>query len=493
MASNATLKAVPFAAPQTAAAASAQASTSAMASDFAAVRALSLFLADLVAGVVGMMAAYYVRFYVMPAPLGHDPGDYVMIFPVAVLLWIMARFFSGLNRFRQRAFDLRVARRAAKASILATLMIMSAGFYTHVDYSRKLPPLIFVSLLATTCALRWLAETQFDRLRRTRGLGLSRVAIVGVSQTGSTMAAKIRQDLTAGRRAVGFLRAPGNQAGPDSELLGGLPLLGSVERLAELAREHDLHEIIVADPMMAPQDILEFLLECEKHCLRASVVPNILETFVTDIHLDEIGGLPLFGFRGTRLNGGNLALKRAFDMSVAAAMLVALSPILLLVAIAVKLTSRGPLMYKQERVTLYGSSFDMYKFRTMRIDAEEKSGPVWTKENDPRVTGIGKWLRKLNLDELPQLINVLKGDMSLVGPRPERPCFVDQFKHDVPHYMARLKCKAGMTGWAQVNGMRGNTSITERVKYDLDYLENWSIWFDIKILFRTLRAHKNAY
>jgi exopolysaccharide biosynthesis polyprenyl glycosylphosphotransferase len=462
------------------------------ANNFAATRSFILFFLDLLAGAVGLWGAYFIRFHILPVPKGYDPSDYISIYPTAVALWMVARFLVGLNRFRQRAFDLRVTRRAAKASALATLLAMSAAFYTHIDYSRALPPIIFASLWFWTCVCRAVAEAVFARLRQTAELGVSRVALVGISQAGRMMAMKIAEDLSAGRKAIGFIAADA-QTEADPELLGDLPLLGDVSNLEEIVRENNLHEIIVTEPNLEPQEILRFLLECEKLCLRASVVPNILEMTLTDIHLDEIGGLPLFGFRGTRLSGGNLALKRAFDMAVALAMLIAASPIMLLIALITKLTDRGPIFYKQERVTLYGASFNMYKFRTMRVDAEKECGPVWTTANDDRTTPLGKWLRRLNLDELPQLFNVLRGDMSLVGPRPERPHFVEQFKNEVPYYMARLKVKAGLTGWAQVNGLRGNTSIIERVKYDLDYMENWSIWFDIKILVKTLGAHKNAY
>jgi exopolysaccharide biosynthesis polyprenyl glycosylphosphotransferase len=298
---------------------------------------------------------------------------------------------------------------------------------------------------------------------------------------------------------VGYLTSRGCENLSDEsrakfeELRGDLPVLGSMDDIAELSEKHGIHEVIVTDPDLSPQTTVAFLLECEKICLKASVVPNILEMVVTDVHLDEIGGLPLLGLSGSRLRGGNIALKRVFDIGVAAAMLLALSPIMLAIAIAVKISSRGPVFYRQERVTLYGTSFRMLKFRSMRLDAEDASGPVWAREQDPRTTKLGAFLRRWNLDELPQLINVLLGEMSLVGPRPERPYFVEQFKDEIPHYMARLHVKAGITGWAQVNGLRGNTSLSERIKYDLFYVENWSIWFDVKILVMTLTARENAY
>lgn len=460
---------------------------------FATLYTLTLFVVDLLGGALGLVLAYVLRFHVLAAPKGWNPDNYLHIFPWAAALWMAARFLAGLNRFRQRAFDLRVLRRVAKASALAMLLITAAAFMTQVQYSRLLPPLIFASLLLAVAGLRWLADVAFSALRVRLGWGISHVALVGVSQTGRMAALKIANHPEWGCRVVGFLTTrPGEAEGRD-EWREGLPILGDIADIGALADRHNLHEVIVTQPDLSPQRTVEFLLECEKMCLKASVVPNILEMVVTDVHLDDIGGLPLLGLSGSRLRGGNLALKRVFDIVVSTTMLAALSPLMLAIALAVRLTSRGPILYRQDRVTLYGTSFAMYKFRSMRVDAEQATGPVWAREGDDRTTPLGSLLRKWNLDELPQLLNVLKGDMSLVGPRPERPFFVEQFKDQIPHYMARLHVKAGITGWAQVNGLRGNTSLSERIKYDLFYVENWSIWFDVKILIMTLTARENAY
>jgi len=464
---------------------------------FAIVYTGSLFAVDLLAGFVALVLAYEIRFHALPVTKGYDPADYLRMLPVAIVAWMAARFFSGLNRYRQRAFDLRVARRSAKASLLATLLIMAAAFFTHVDYSRTMPVLVAVCFFACHCLLRLGAEIFFGRLRRTTGLGQWRTAIIGTGLAMRKTADRILSDPVSGRKLVGFFTV-----GDDREIAPAavdapsttLACLGDAAELDRLAREHDLEEIIVAAPNLTPQAVVEILLDAEKLCLRAAVVPNLLELVVTqDVHLEDVGGIPLLGLRGSRLRGGNLALKRLFDIVVGGTMLVGLAPVFGVIAILIRAGSPGPIFYTQQRVTLSGDAFNMIKFRSMRIDAEDKSGPVWAKSNDDRTTRVGRLLRRTNLDELPQLINVLRGEMSLVGPRPERPFFVDQFKDEIPNYMGRLRVKAGMTGWAQVHGLRGNTPLTERIRYDLYYVENWSIWFDIKILWLTLFSHENAY
>jgi exopolysaccharide biosynthesis polyprenyl glycosylphosphotransferase len=227
------------------------------------------------------------------------------------------------------------------------------------------------------------------------------------------------------------------------------------------------------------------------------IFPDLFQIIASELSISDLDGLPLLTVRDVALRGWKLVTKRAMDMMVGGAGLVFLSPLMLLVALLVKLESKGPVFYAQTRVGLDGKPFPMLKFRSMRSDAEKESGPVWASADDPRRTRLGAFLRKTSIDELPQLINVLLGEMSLVGPRPERPVFVEQFKQVVPRYMDRHKEKAGITGWAQVNGLRGETSIVERTKYDLYYIENWSLLLDLKILLRQVlnqfRGDHNAY
>ncbi len=264
-----------------------------------------------------------------------------------------------------------------------------------------------------------------------------------------------------------------------------VPILGNARDLARLMEEHQVEEVIIALPEATHQEILTLISECERGKATIKVFPDLFQIMAGPMSIGDLGGLPLLTVRDIALRGWRRAAKRLMDIVGATVGLILLSPLMLLTAILIKLDSPGPAFYVQERMGLDARSFPMLKFRSMRQDAEA-SGPGWTRPGDPRVTRIGSILRRLNVDELPQLINVLLGEMSLVGPRPERPVYVAQFRRSIPRYMDRHREKAGMTGWAQVNGLRGDTSIAERTKYDLWYIENWSLLLDIKILLRTL-------
>ncbi len=248
-------------------------------------------------------------------------------------------------------------------------------------------------------------------------------------------------------------------------------------------------------PEASHQELVDIIALCERDKVGIKVFPDVFQIMAKEVGIGDLGGLPLITVRDVVLRGWKLSLKRGMDIVLSAIGLVMLSPFMLFTAILIKLESPGPVFYVQERMGLDAKPFPMLKFRSMRQDAEA-NGPGWTRANDPRRTKLGAILRKLSIDELPQLINVLLGDMSLVGPRPERPVYVEQFKRSIPRYMERHKEKAGITGWAQVNGLRGDTSIAERTKYDLWYIENWSIWLDIKILLMTIFkvfTDRNAY
>ena len=218
------------------------------------------------------------------------------------------------------------------------------------------------------------------------------------------------------------------------------------------------------------------------------MVPDLLELMTSRVRIQELYGIPFIRIKGVPMTTWNLIVKRSFDVVVSGICLILASPVLASIALLIKLDSRGPIFYSQERVGLDGRPFRLLKFRTMRVDAESGTGPVWAKKDDPRKTRIGGFLRRFSLDELPQLLNVLRGEMSIVGPRPERQHFVDQFKKEIPKYLDRHRVKTGMTGWAQVNGLRGNAPIEERTKFDVYYVENWSLVFDLKIILKTVRA-----
>jgi Undecaprenyl-phosphate glucose phosphotransferase len=271
--------------------------------------------------------------------------------------------------------------------------------------------------------------------------------------------------------------------------------LGGPEQLAELIDRHEIDEVIIALPEATHQEILMLIFQCERGSVSIKVFPDVFQIMASQVSIGDLGGLPLLSVRDVALRGWRLTLKRAVDVIGSFLGLVLLSPFMLLIGILIKLDSPGPVFYAQERMGLDAKPFWCLKFRSMRADAE-KDGPGWTTKNDPRRTRVGELLRKFSLDEFPQFINVLLGEMSLVGPRPERPVYVEQFRRSIPRYMDRHREKAGLTGWAQVNGLRGDTSIIERTKYDVWYIENWSLRLDFKILIRTLInlfRERNAY
>jgi exopolysaccharide biosynthesis polyprenyl glycosylphosphotransferase len=315
---------------------------------------------------------------------------------------------------------------------------------------------------------------------RMRGLGRDRVLVVGSGEVAQVIIQKIRWSPYLGYDLVGVVNGE-----DDATEVAGAPVLGPISDLPELIDRHKVDEVILALPEGSSRhDMVRLVSMCQRGQVSIKIFPDLFEFITTGVTIDDLGGVPLLNVRDIQLRGWKLSLKRGMDLIGAAIGLVAVSPFLMLFALLIRLESPGPVFYCQERMGLDGRPFQMVKFRSMRQDAE-REGPGWTTKNDPRRTKLGTWLRSRNIDELPQLINVLVGEMSLVGPRPERPIYVQRFRSAIPRYMERHREKSGLTGWAQVNGLRGDTSIAERTKYDLWYVENWSLWLDIKILLRT--------
>ena len=281
------------------------------------------------------------------------------------------------------------------------------------------------------------------------------------------------------------------------ESLPGDLYLGKLERFSEIVRSHLADEVIVALPLRMEKEIIDIVAKCECEGIRVRIVPDFYRLVRNRAVMDKLGDIPLISIREEPLSSmKNRILKRGFDILFSFAMLILLSPLFLLLAVVIKLTSHGPVLFKQRRIGANNVEFDVCKFRTMIVQDNNESDRIWTTENDSRVTGIGKFMRKTNLDEFPQFWNVLIGNMSVVGPRPERGYFVEQFKEEIPNYKVRHLVKSGITGWAQVNGWRGNTSITKRVEHDIYYLENWNFWLDIKIIWLTVfgkKTNSNAY
>jgi exopolysaccharide biosynthesis polyprenyl glycosylphosphotransferase len=276
----------------------------------------------------------------------------------------------------------------------------------------------------------------------------------------------------------------------------GIDFLGHLSHVPQFIKDHKVDIVLVSLTYKDHPQLYELVRDCEGLNTEIMMVPDMLELMTSRVRIKELHGIPFIKIKSVPLTTWNLIVKRSFDVATSAFFLILSSPLIAVIAVLIGLDSKGPLFYRQERVGLDGKTFRLIKFRTMRADAEKETGPVWTHKNDPRKTKVGTFLRRFSLDELPQLLNVIKGDMSIVGPRPERPHFVNQFGKEIPKYLDRHRVKTGMTGWAQVNGLRGNAPIEERTKYDVYYVENWSLVFDIKIILKTVHAvlfGKDAY
>lgn len=319
-------------------------------------------------------------------------------------------------------------------------------------------------------------------------MDMRRILIAGTTPLARRIAAHLETYRNLGFQVVGHLcEADGEE---------GTPVLGKLGKVREVVARERIHEVYVALPPNSYAAQEELLSALADSSVDVRLVPDIIDHMRLNAGIEDLDGLPVILLSQTPLLGWNRWMKVVVDYSLGALALLALGPLMIAISLVVKWTSRGPVLYHQERMGLDGVRFRMYKFRSMRVDAEAESGAVWTMDEDERRTRFGAFLRKTSLDELPQLFNVLRGEMSLVGPRPERPVFVEKFRASVPDYMLRHKMKSGITGWAQVNGWRGNTSIEKRIEFDLHYIENWSLGFDIKILWLTLwkgLINKNAY
>jgi len=341
-------------------------------------------------------------------------------------------------------------------------------------------------------ASRELVREALERRWRA-GIGLKRVLIAGAGDLGRVVADKVLEHRELGFAVVGFIddKGPGDHIG-----YRGLPLLGALDDADDVIRREKIDHLYVALPLDEHVKMLGLVEVMNREGVDVHVVPDLLQFIALRARLENLDGVPIITLNDVPLRGFNSVLKRATDILISRAALAVLAIPFALVALLVKKTSRGPVFYKQERMGLDGKAFNVYKFRSMFVGAEDDTGPIWARDDDPRATAVGRWLRHFDIDELPQFWNVFRGDMSIVGPRPERPFFVEQFKHRIPQYMLRHKVKAGITGWAQVNGWRGNTPLEKRIEYDLYYIENWSVRLDLKIIWLTIVKgffHKHAY
>jgi exopolysaccharide biosynthesis polyprenyl glycosylphosphotransferase len=362
------------------------------------------------------------------------------------------------------------------ASIAIVIGLAATSFlFKDLDYSRLM--LAYAWLL--TIGLVSVGRIVLNRLHgilRARGVAPDRALIVGASEVGRNVLDTICATPSLGYKTVGFVD---DHSPTDAPLRA--PILGKTTELASVIDRYAIDEVIIALPEASHEEILSIIARCDQERVTVKVLPDVFQIIASEICTADLRGIPLLTVRGWKLS-----FKRVMDLVGSAVALVLFSPVMLLTAILIKLDSPGPAFYAQERVGLDGKPFQIIKFRSMHMGAEDATGPVWAQRDDPRRTRIGAIIRRFSIDEFPQFINVLLGEMSLVGPRPERPVFVEQFRQMMPRYVERHREKAGLTGWAQVSGLRGDSSILERTQYDLWYSENWSIFLDLKIILRTI-------
>ncbi len=447
----------------------------------------------LLVGLLGYLAFYYYLF----AKPGFDffPFRYQMAVLVGMFLTIL--IFSWFKvyqpwrgiRLRQELWTIFLA----WCSVIMVMIIIAFFTKTSTEFSRVWTASWWIISGVSLLGLRVIIRLSL-RYARSKGFNQRQVVIAGVGSLGQNIVSRMRSAPWVGLQIVGYFD-------DNEELRGkkimGISVVGNLDNMEDFLNKNDIDQVWIALPMRAELRIKELM---NKILVSSSVeirfVPDIFDFRLLNFSVSEVIGLPVLNLTDSPMYGINQLAKAIEDRLVAGISLIILSPVMALISLGVKFSSSGPVFYHQERVSWNGLTFSMLKFRSMPVDAEKDKGAQWATSDDQRPTGFGRFLRRTSLDELPQLINVLKGDMSIVGPRPERPVFIEEFKTEIPDYMQKHLVKAGITGWAQVNGWRGDTDLKTRIEYDIYYIEHWSIMFDIKIMAMTFikgMIHKNAY
>jgi Undecaprenyl-phosphate glucose phosphotransferase len=443
-------------------------------------------VADICAVSLAWVLAYVTRFYVdiIPADKGVPPfQSYLSMVLFVWIIWAFVFRWMGLYKPMRGVRRLREVWMLLNANAMGVLVLIAVT-YLFIEKSEPFSRLVFAYfwVFATVLTLiqRSLLRFLLREMRR-RGYNLRYLLIVGAGKVTGDLVSRLRNHRELGIQLVGCLSRDGiEKKGP-----GGIPVVGSYDDLKKTLRERDIDQVLIALPLEDGIYLPEIMGIVSDSTVDVRIVPDVYQFVSLGGTIEEFEGVPVLGLQDSPLDGMHLLAKRLFDATFALVLILALSPLFILLAILVKLSSRGPILYKQQRISVDGTPFSIMKFRTMPLDAEE-GGPQWATKGDSRPTPIGRFLRTYSLDELPQLFNVLKGEMSIVGPRPERPVFIEEFRKRIPRYMLRHKVPAGMTGWAQIHGWRGDTSIDKRIEYDLYYIEHWSLFLDIKIVILTL-------
>ncbi len=456
-----------------------------------------MVIIDAAITVASFMLAYFFKFYILndgPGPGVLPAVEYfrllIFIVPVYMLIYYTCGVYAPKRTVRRR-FEIYGIVKANVIGIMALIIILYL-IIREIDISRSVMAFFSVINIFITSAFRLILRKGL-RTIRSKGYNLKHLLLVGYSRAAEEYIDRLTDNPQWGYAAVGIL----DNNIPAGTVYRGVKVLGSLGNLEIILPENKLDEIAIT-LSLKDYDYLESIVSiCEKSGVHTKFIPDYNSMIPSRPYTEDLMGLPVINIRYVPLtNTGNKLIKRLVDIVGSVLGIVITSPIMLLAAVLVKATSPGPVIFKQERVGLHNKTFYMYKFRSMEQQKPKDEKRAWTVRDDPRVTKVGKLLRRTSLDELPQLFNILRGDMSLVGPRPERPLFVEKFKEEIPRYMVKHQVRPGLTGWAQVNGLRGDTSIRKRIDYDIYYIENWTLGFDIKIIFMTFFTgfvNKNAY
>ncbi len=460
-------------------------------------------LSDVVGIFISYFYSYLFRFYAYIIPVDPNKGippfkDYVYVFPLFLAIHLLIFYLQGFYKTKLKRTKIDDFLAISLNAVLTILVVFAVMSYLY-SYSQGLRPLfrvtfkishgfLFVYFIVIIFMISFLRNQIYFFMKRryAKGLNLQNVLVIGAGEMGKAVAQKIRQYKDLGFVLRGFLddeKAVGEKIDVD----GGVEILGRIDDLGAILEKGEISEIFVALDLSNYGKILEMIKTASKFVVNIRLIPDVFQLLTLKANVQDLDGFPVISIDDVSLKGFKSVVKRAVDLVVSALALVILSPLILIVSVLIKLTSKGPVFYRQERMGLDGRPFKMIKFRTMICDAEKETGPVFARPDDPRVTKVGRFLRKFSIDEVPQIINVLKGEMSLIGPRPERPSFVKDFAGKIPNYMLRQKVKSGITGWAQVHGLRQDTSIEKRIEYDFYYIQNWSLGLDLKIIWMTLR------
>lgn len=459
-------------------------------------------MSDVIGITLAFFYSYFFRFYVYIIPVDPAKGippirQYIYVFPLFLIAHLAIFYIQGFYKTRLKRTQIDDFFLIVLNTLLSVLFVLAVLNYLYT-YSQGAAPLFrmdfkishgflgvyFIAVVIVISVFRNQIYYMMKK-RYAKGYNLKNVLIVGAGKMGRVVAQKLIHYKDLGFIVKGFLDNELKE-GEEVPLNGGIKVLGQISALEDILDKNNISEVYVALELRNFQEILNTLKIVNKYTVNVRIIPDLFHFLTLKARIEDLDGLSVISIDEPPMRGVGLFVKRLMDRLVSAVLIFFLLPVIALVALLIKLSSKGPVLYHQDRIGMDGRKFTIHKFRTMISEAEQGTGPVMCKPDDERITGIGRFLRKYSIDEWPQFFNVLKGEMSLVGPRPERPVFVDDFREKIPRYMLRHKVKSGITGWAQVHGLRQNTPIDKRLDYDFFYIQNWSLALDLKILWRTL-------